>query len=88
MRKLIRKTTTIELTGLSYGTIRRLYLAGEFPKPVQLTSGGSVAWFENEVSDWIESRPIVTPATQRQVAAGSQKRGRPCVTKTPIRKAK
>ena len=70
-KKLMRKTAVVEMTSLSYGTIRRLYLAGEFPKPVQLTKGGSIAWFEDEVAEWIESRKVVSPATQRQVAPGS-----------------
>ena len=76
-RKLMRKTTTCEMTGLSYGTIRRLYLAGEFPLPVQLTSGGSVAWFEDEISEWVSSRKPITAESQRQVAPGCNKRGRP-----------
>jgi len=76
-RKLMRKTIACEMTGLSYGTIRRLYLAGEFPKPVQLTQAGSIAWYEDEVAAWIESRHVVTPESQRQVAPGSLKRGRP-----------
>jgi len=65
------------MTGLSYATIRRLYLADEFPKPVQLTPGGSIAWYEDEVSAWIDSRQVVTPNTQRQIAPGSPRRGRP-----------
>lgn len=76
-RKLMRKTTTCEMTGLSYGTIRRLYLTGDFPKPVQLTPGGSVAWHEDAVAEWINSRKPITEDSQRQVAPGSAKRGRP-----------
>jgi predicted DNA-binding transcriptional regulator AlpA len=85
-KKLIRKTTVCEMTGLSYGTIRRLFQAEQFPKPVQLTPGGSVAWFEVEIAAWIESRQVVTAESQRQVAPGNPKRGRPRLsapTRTP-----
>jgi predicted DNA-binding transcriptional regulator AlpA len=85
-RKLIRKPIVCEMTGLSYGTIRRMFQTEDFPKPVQLTSGGSVAWFEDEVAAWIESRQIVTPDTQRQVAPGSAKRGRPRLNTSKIRR--
>ena len=81
-RKLIRRSTVIELTGLGDGTIRRLIAGDKFPKLVQLTPGGSVGWFEDEVGAWIESLQVVTPETQRQVAPGSAKRGRPR-TKSP-----
>jgi predicted DNA-binding transcriptional regulator AlpA len=80
-RKLMRKPATCEMTGLSYPTIRRLFMTGEFPKPVQLTPGGSVAWYEDQVAEWINSRQIVTEDTQRQVAPGSPKRGRPRLNK-------
>lgn len=76
-RRLMRKAVTCEMTGLSYGTIRRLFMAGEFPKPIQLTSAGSVAWYEDEVAEWINTRQKVTAETQRQVAPGSPRRGRP-----------
>ena len=76
MHKLLRKKAVCEITSLSSATIRRLYLKGEFPKPLQLTSGGSVAWSAEEVVAWVESRQVATPETQRQVALGSTTRGR------------
>lgn len=76
MRKFLRKKTVCEITSLSPATIRRLYLGGQFPKPLQLTSGGSVAWSEEEVVAWVESRQVATPETQRKVALGSTTRGR------------
>ncbi|MDD2230199.1 MAG: AlpA family phage regulatory protein [Candidatus Cloacimonetes bacterium] len=76
-RKLIRRSSVLEFTGMSDGTLRRLVMAEQFPKPIQLTIGGSVAWYEDEVEAWIESLQIVTPETHRQVAPGSLKRGRP-----------
>jgi len=42
-RKLIRKPEVSSRTGLGYGTIRRLVLKEEFPKPVLLTSGALVS---------------------------------------------
>jgi prophage regulatory protein len=84
-RTLIRKTEVGRRTGLSEATIRRLALKGEFPMPVQLTEGGSVAWYQDEVDVWIESRQIVTPESQRRVAPGNTKRGRPRLASTPPR---
>lgn len=69
--------TVCELTGLSSGTINRQIKAKAFPNRLLLTSEGSVGFFEDEVASWIESRQPVTAETQRQVAPGSTKRGRP-----------
>jgi prophage regulatory protein len=47
----------MQLTGLSRMTIYRLELAGEFPKRRQL-SHNSVAWREEDISHWVDTRPI------------------------------
>jgi prophage regulatory protein len=55
--KFLRIRQVMQLTGLSRMTIYRLELAGEFPKRRQL-SHNSVAWREEDISHWIDSRPI------------------------------
>ena len=56
-KKLLRIKAVTELTGLSKSYIYDLRNKGLFPKSIQLISGGSsVAWVEQEVLNWIESR--------------------------------
>lgn len=58
MSRLIRQDEVIERTGLSRTTIWRREKGGSFPKRVRL-GDNSVAWREEEIEDWIESRPRV-----------------------------
>lgn len=44
-------------TSLGKSCIYDKIKCGEFPKPRQLTRG-RVGWLQNEVFDWIESRPL------------------------------
>lgn len=58
---LIRLPEVLKKTGLSKSTIRRLTLAGQFPKQQKLLPDASkrnspVAWSLNEVQAWIEER--------------------------------
>lgn len=59
--RIIRKSELIPLLGISDPTIRRLEIAGNFPKRIQL-GGKSVGWLESEINAWLEakkeSRPI------------------------------
>jgi predicted DNA-binding transcriptional regulator AlpA len=55
--KFLRIRQVMQLTGLSRMTLYRLELAGEFPKRRQL-SHNSVAWREEDVSHWIDTRPV------------------------------
>ena len=57
LKRLIRIKAVVTLTGLSKSYIYELRNKGLFPKSIQLVAGGSsVAWVEQEVLDWIESR--------------------------------
>jgi len=57
LQKLIRIRKVIELTDISRSYIYQLTDKGLFPRSVELVPGGtSVAWVEQEVLDWIESR--------------------------------
>ena len=55
-RKIIRDSDVHEITGLSKSTRYRLEKNGNFPQCVRL-GANSVGWYENEVLDWVESRP-------------------------------
>ena len=66
-RKL-RFPDVIECTGLSRTTIWRRIKAGTFPAPISLGEN-SVGWPEHTITEWIESRPVVTYANQEATAA-------------------
>jgi prophage regulatory protein len=55
--QFLRIQQVTKLTGLSRMTIYRLERAGEFPKR-RLLSKNSVAWFEEDILRWADSRPI------------------------------
>jgi len=54
-RRLIRKPELLRRVPYSDTTIWREEKAGRFPRRVQL-GPGAVAWFEDEVNDWIKAR--------------------------------
>ena len=53
-----REPQVVAVTGYSRASIRRLAKLGQFPAPVKLGTGqgGAIAWRENEVLDWVNSR--------------------------------
>ena len=55
---LLRLPDVQKLTGLSRSSVYRLESIGDFPKRVYL-SVRATAWRENELLDWIETRPRV-----------------------------
>ena len=63
--KILKQKEVVQLTGLSRVTIWRLEQRGEFPEKIAL-SPNRVGWLENEVQDWIGSRPRIS---SHQVAA-------------------
>ena len=52
----LRKERLEELTNISYSTIRRLMIRGEFPTPIQI-SPRAVGWRVADVRAWLEARP-------------------------------
>jgi prophage regulatory protein len=58
-RRFIRIAKVQEMTGYSRPSIYRLVDEKKFPCPVKL--GHAIAWFEDEVIDWMNSRPRVKP---------------------------
>ena len=61
--RMLRFADVIECTGLSRTTIWRRVRAGTFPAPISLGEN-SCGWPENLITEWIESRPVVTYANQ------------------------
>ena len=59
--QLLRLDDVKRYTGLSSTSIWRLEKAGNFPKRRQI-GPHSVAWLSTELTEWIESRPIVDTA--------------------------
>jgi len=56
--KALKLKDVVHLTGLSPVTIWRLEQRGEFPIKIAL-SPNRVGWLEDEVKDWISSRPRI-----------------------------
>ncbi len=52
---IIRPRSLPAETGVSISTIRRLELAGNFPKRIKL-SAGAVGYLKSEVQDWLDNR--------------------------------
>ncbi len=63
--KILKQKEVVHMTGLSRVTIWRLEQRGEFPEKIAL-SPNRVGWLENEVSDWVTSRPRIS--SQQEVA--------------------
>lgn len=55
---LWRLERVLQEVPLSRSTIRRMELAGTFPKRVRL-SGNSVAWRSDQVEAWMAARPEI-----------------------------
>jgi prophage regulatory protein len=56
--KFINKGEVVILTSLSQSTLWRMERKGQFPKRIQISTG-RVAWYESEVTDWMQSRILV-----------------------------
>lgn len=58
MAAWLTKTELVEKVHLSYVSIWKLIVAGDFPRGKQVSSGsGKLLWREADVDAWIESRP-------------------------------
>ena len=53
---ILRPPEATKLTGLSQSTLRRMVERGDFPPPLRLGLR-SIGWWEEEVLDWLKSRP-------------------------------
>ena len=55
--QILNVSEVAKLTGLSRTTIWRLERRGEFPPRRNITPH-RVGWFEHEIEEWVETRPI------------------------------
>lgn len=62
MTKLLRITNVLAVTGMSKTCVYDAMKNSSFPRPVRLGTR-SVAWRDDEIQAWVESRPRVE-ATQ------------------------
>jgi prophage regulatory protein len=56
-KRFLRVAEVMKKVGLSQPTLWRMMKKGAFPKSRQLGEG-SVAWYEHEIDEWMESRPV------------------------------
>ncbi len=66
--RMLRFVDVIECTGLSRTTIWRRVKAGTFPAPRSLGEN-SVGWPEHLITDWVESRPVVSWSSSSEANA-------------------
>lgn len=66
-RNLLLRSEVIARTRLSQTTLWRLVRAGDFPRPVNLGTR-RVAWFEDEIDQWITTRPATKNAVDTRAA--------------------
>ena len=57
--KILKLKDVVRMTSIGKVTIWRLEQRGDFPTKIVL-SPNRVGWLENEVSDWIASRPRIS----------------------------
>jgi prophage regulatory protein len=55
-RNLIRRAELRKRIPLSDATIWRYERDGKFPKRVVISESGNVAWYEDEIDDWVGDR--------------------------------
>ena len=56
--RALRNKELLRITGTSRSTVWRLEQEGMFPKRFKIGKRG-VAWSENEVMEWLSTRPVV-----------------------------
>ena len=54
--RLLRLPAVLGRTGLGRSAMYALMSAGRFPQPLQI-GARAVAWLEDEIEEWIKSRP-------------------------------
>jgi len=60
--RFLSKPEVLERVGVSYQTIWRWMVRGDFPRARRLNAPGTktakIGWLEHEVNEWIANRPI------------------------------
>ena len=65
--RILREPEVREKIGLSHVTIWRAVRANRFPAPIKLGEN-SIGWIEDEVDEWIASRPRVSDISKSEAA--------------------
>ena len=73
--RLLRITEVLNISGLSRATLYREIALHDFPAPLRI-SARSVAWLQDEVMQWVESRIQLRAADQHAEAGKGRKRSR------------
>lgn len=66
--RLLSVRTVADITGLCVSQIYKLVARGDFPQPLRVTAR-TVRWRANEVTGWINSRPVGTTLSPNPRAA-------------------
>lgn len=56
MERFLKLPKVIDLTGQSRSKIYESIQGKEFPSPIKLGNGRSVAWLESEIKSWMEAK--------------------------------
>lgn len=70
--QLLRREAVLAKVGLSKTTLYALIARGEFPRPIQVTTGNTVAWVRSEVDEFIEARIAATRAADGEVESAAR----------------
>ena len=70
-RSILRFPEVQKKTGTSRSTICRRVRAGTFPQPVAL-GNGLLGFYDDEIAEWVEARPRVTPSHGRSSAEAAE----------------
>lgn len=81
--RLLRINDVLKICGLSRATLYREIALHDFPAPLRI-SARSVAWLQDEVMQWVESRIKLRAADQQNDAGGRRKKP-PQLTSGPVR---
>jgi len=73
--RLLRITEVLSISGLTRATLYREIAQHDFPAPLRI-SARSVAWLQDEVMQWVESRIQLRAADQQAEAGNGRKRAR------------
>lgn len=60
---ILRRPVVEQATGLTTSALYRLVNLGDFPQPVQITTG-TVGWKQSDIRRWIEDRPQISLRSQ------------------------
>jgi len=64
--KILNAKQVTQITNLSRVTIWRMERAGKFPQRISITPN-RVGWRDDDINNWIDSRPQVSSITLREM---------------------